>query len=1297
MKKYVTVFLLIFYSFFLNAQKPELEFERILDKNGVPLTGITIIQQDSNGLLWLAGYSGIFLYDGIEARKIASNAVTKDIKEFFAGKKGNVLIEVLNNEKIDFSNFKLNKNSDYQTIIDSDISLSQVIEDKNENLWVLSSGGAFNFFNKKQNKLKKYSPNYTKKKDSAINRLEAKSHLISELVNIVNFQDTCISFEIEKNKKILLVSVGEGRSGQMSDYGTLYSDTDTLWSMDYEKTSHAGGAGKNRVETTILNLKKGKYTLNYKSDDSHSHGNWNEPKPNKINFYGCKIFELPSEFENFFNEATENIIPQHIYSITTNNEGDICLLTKPGIYTGNDTNGFQLQRINYADAFDLKSNNNSGIILTGFVVDKNNCFWIGTHKGLISFNPKLNKIEAISNRFAYRLYLDKKNQRIWFFEPFRNTTSEMSPFCYDINTKTKYQYHLKEMINSKFNIEPFTNLFQDYYIDKDGNFYIASTLGVFKSKLKKFELHKFDIFRFGWNTWRPFIKRESKIYFLDESWPQLNKYLLEYNLHSGKQNKYNLHTNKLSLNKDFFISSNDSIWFFDNNILYFFDKENEQLKDSILLKDSDNKILSLFEDKKKRTWVFTLNGIFKLNKLDLKLESYIPFKIAEYERNNIIDFIMEIDNRLLARTFQGVYSIDTEKKEVIEIVKFDNKYEHEELYYGNIFYDKNNNNLWFATETKLYLHNLEKKITEEFIYTQTFENNSSRVSSTHVIKKSNNVWVSSSSGLYKFNIEEKTFKKYSKKNGLPDNNISRMVFDSSGDLWVATYKSISKFVFKTEQFVNYFLNKDYNILTLEYNSTDSIYRENNKIGFFGKLGLISFNPDNFNKAPPAIAITKFIINVKEYKTDSLVYLKKTLRLNYDQNFISLEFAALDYSDPKRNQYAYMLKGIDKDWIYTDYKDRKAKYTNLAPGKYTFRVKASNNDGIWNEEGVSLKIIITPPFWKTWWFYTLEVLFIIFLIYLFIKFRERKLKKDNEKLETIVKERTQEIVQQKEEIETQKEEIQTIADNLIVSNEEVTKQKDKIAEIHKHITESIEYASRIQHAILPPKELISKHLPDHFILFKPRDIVSGDFYWLKQIGNYTVYAAADCTGHGVPGAFMSMLGISFLNEIVTKTRFDNAGEILNRLRKKIKTSLRQTGKDGESKDGMDIAVCVIDNESLQLEYSGAYNPLYIIRKGELTEIKATRNPVGIYLKEKLFENHKFQLEKGDVIYTFSDGYIDQFGGENESRFKSKNFKKLLLEINNKPMQEQRKILDAVLLKWQGKTEQTDDIVVFGVRI
>lgn len=284
-------------------------------------------------------------------------------------------------------------------------------------------------------------------------------------------------------------------------------------------------------------------------------------------------------------------------------------------------------------------------------------------------------------------------------------------------------------------------------------------------------------------------------------------------------------------------------------------------------------------------------------------------------------------------------------------------------------------------------------------------------------------------------------------------------------------------------------------------------------------------------------------------------------------------------------------------------------------------------------------------------------------------------------------RNAEIQEQKEEIETQSEELEDQRDIALKSKEE--------------IIDSINYANRIQKAIFPSEEYVSEVLQEYFVLLKPRDIVSGDFYWIKKIKNFIIIAVADCTGHGVPGAFMSMLGTSFLNEIVSPRSLDNAGEILDRLRNKVKKSLRQKGEENEAKDGMDIALYIINTETLELQYSGAYNPLYIIRENteeELKILKADRQPIGVHIIEKEFTNHKFQLHKGDCLYTFSDGYTDQFGGEQGRKFKVESFKEVLLANYKKPMSEQKKELNNIFEKWIGKEyQQIDDIIILGVRV
>jgi len=278
-------------------------------------------------------------------------------------------------------------------------------------------------------------------------------------------------------------------------------------------------------------------------------------------------------------------------------------------------------------------------------------------------------------------------------------------------------------------------------------------------------------------------------------------------------------------------------------------------------------------------------------------------------------------------------------------------------------------------------------------------------------------------------------------------------------------------------------------------------------------------------------------------------------------------------------------------------------------------------------------------------------------------------------------------------------------------------KTQIETDHRHITASINYAERIQSAVLPRFNVIKNGFAEHFILFKPRDVVSGDFYWFKQIKEYTVVIAADCTGHGVPGAFMSMLGIAFLNELILKEEIATPAQLLDGLREKVKAALKQTGKMFEQQDGMDISACFMNNKTNSLQFAGANNPLFILRENpninkilpfvdskiiandeySLLQIKPDKQPIGVYKNEKPFTNHKINLECGDLLYMFSDGYPDQIGGPKNRKFLSKHFKTTLLEINSLSLPEQKSFLNNTLAKWQGEQVQVDDILIIGLRV
>lgn len=269
--------------------------------------------------------------------------------------------------------------------------------------------------------------------------------------------------------------------------------------------------------------------------------------------------------------------------------------------------------------------------------------------------------------------------------------------------------------------------------------------------------------------------------------------------------------------------------------------------------------------------------------------------------------------------------------------------------------------------------------------------------------------------------------------------------------------------------------------------------------------------------------------------------------------------------------------------------------------------------------------------------------------------------------------------------------------LKASTDRVQAQKAIIEENHKALTSSIRYSQRIQEAMMPSSELIAECMSDSFIFFRPKDIVSGDFYWCRKEGEKVFVAAVDCTGHGVPGALMSMLGSALLNKIVVDEGEDDPARILGRLRAEVIEALKQN-KDSGSHDGMDMALCVLDERDRTMKFAGAFNPMFLVRKGELLETKADRMPIGMYdQKHKAgFTAHQVELRSGDMIYLFSDGYADQFGGPKDRKFGKRRFKELLVSISNESMTAQRKKLAAALHAWQGGTDSVDDVLVIGFR-
>ncbi len=566
------------------------------------------------------------------------------------------------------------------------------------------------------------------------------------------------------------------------------------------------------------------------------------------------------------------------------------------------------------------------------------------------------------------------------------------------------------------------------------------------------------------------------------------------------------------------------------------------------------------------------------------------------------------------------------------------------------------------------------------------------------------VWLGTENGLCKITEtnNQLNFKVYTVNDGLASNSINLVHADQSDRLWVGYINGLNTIDLKTNE-IKYYAEDD-GYLPMDCYMGAAATDTHGNVWFGTVAGLVKYIPEADLKQtdPPHTYITDISFpdggDIQQYadSVSSQTGLPEELVLPYNRNSIRIDWIGIHFTIPAKNKYRFILEGYDESW-HEESSETFREY-RLSPGKYTFQVMACNNDGVWNPEPVTYSFTVRPPWWATVAAYIAYGLALIIAVFSYIRWRERALIKENRVLEEKVNERTLEIELQKQNIIEINRELKQHQEELIVQRDMAAEQRDQIDEQRQEIMDSIYYAKRIQKAIMPIRELMGKIFPDYFLFFRPRDVVSGDYYWAAQKGNKSVVVAADCTGHGVPGAFMSMLGISNLNEIVLKQGMDKASDILNELRSNLKYTLSQTGAAGEQRDGMDMALCIIDRDAAEVQYAGAYNPLYLIRNGEFLEYKADKMPVGIHVgQEKNFTNHVIPLEEGDMLYIFSDGYVDQFGGEDNSKFKTKPFKQLLTEIASLPTNQQKEILITTHDKWKGDENQIDDILVIGIRI
>jgi len=536
---------------------------------------------------------------------------------------------------------------------------------------------------------------------------------------------------------------------------------------------------------------------------------------------------------------------------------------------------------------------------------------------------------------------------------------------------------------------------------------------------------------------------------------------------------------------------------------------------------------------------------------------------------------------------------------------------------------------------------------------------------------------------------------YNTSDGLISNSTYFVEFVDSVSLWIGTNQGINILNIETGEID--FKGYDEGFYPLESYSRAISKGEDGDFWIGTVEGLVHYDPryDIKDPTPPELVlfppVVDGVVSRGSAKRNNGIkgIFPREMTFSYSKNSLEFQFTGIHTTIPSRNSFSWYLEGFDEGWSVRG-SGRSVPYMRLPNGHYTFRVKAYNPDGVEVRQEASFAFTIRPPFWKTFWFIMLEVLTGLALIYGTFKYRERQLIREKRVLEVKVKERTREIEDQKVEIEAQRDEIAE-------QKSFVEEQRDQISIQNKEITDSIQYARRIQQVVLPGKRTLEKILPQHFIFFRPRDIVSGDFYYVEQKEELVVVCGADCTGHGVPGAFMSLLGLTFLNEIVNHEGVLKASEILNRLRSNIILALSHKEEAEQARDGMDLGLVVLDRQLHMLEFAGAYNPMILVRRGEVMEFKGDKMPVGMHVgEEQPFTSQRVSLEDGDMIYLFSDGFPDQFGGEKGGKYKARPFKNLLAAISAEPVEKQIEMLDTELKTWMGKEPQVDDILVLGIR-
>ena len=791
-----------------------------------------------------------------------------------------------------------------------------------------------------------------------------------------------------------------------------------------------------------------------------------------------------------------------------------------------------------------------------------------------------------------------------------------------------------------------------------------------------------------------------------------------------------------------------------DNGIFVFDKNYHLLK-TISTKNGliNNECRRLFIDNQNNLWIAFNNGISKVeinsplrkwdkyNQIEGLVTSFVKYKNNKYiatskglmiydEHKSVFNYIKFIPERCLAlevikdrlyiATERGLYTFDGKTYNLLYEENTVNTIKYTEAHPKLIFCGTDNGIAVIGALSQKYLYEIKSPLNSPVLY-MAFLDETRLLAST----RSEGIFCADLLTNKPFILPNKKFYKATTDNFLFDYNNNVYIGTDSG-----LYSINKRLNFVSEKYINKLLRGKYSVINAAFSGTDlflslshlkgndigkeenvafsikknstpaqiyfnlsktgdmasrHMYFDSNKVFISNDEGVFILDKENSFLNSQLKSYLSLII----HNTDTLLYnLQKnndSLSFQYGSNKFAFEFGSNDFSDESKLMFQYYLEGYESDFNKWTEKN-KAYYENikLKEGDYAFHLKAKNIFGHESDELV-FNFKILAPWYRTLPAYILYFIVTLCLIFFIVKLNAKRLVAQNKRLEKIIVDRTQTITIQKTEIEHK----------------------------NKEITDSINYAQKIQLALMASLKLLDKNLilksadncvlpKDYFLLYNPKDIVSGDFYWATELKindqKQFVIVISDCTGHGVPGAFMSLLCIGFLNEITKEKEISDPGQIFNELRSRIVSTLNPEGSETERKDGMDAILLNINYSNNIMSYAAANNSFYVLRDNNLLVLKADKMPVGKYSEgsEKSFTTSTFELREGDVVYTFTDGYADQFGGPKGKKFKYKQLEDILIEIHKLSASDQKKILIQKFKDWQGNEEQVDDVLIFAIK-